>query len=59
MDITTPFKIEFLTIKTKNFTKKKKLIVEELKKYPEKRFRNFSSNRDDNKLSLSLASTFK
>jgi hypothetical protein len=59
MDISTPFKIEFITIKTKNFAKKKKLIVEELKKYPEKRFRNFFSNRDNNKLSLSLASTFK
>ena len=46
MDIDIPFRIEFLTIKTNNFKEKKKLIKKELKKYPEKRFENFYSNRD-------------
>ena len=59
MDINTPFKIEFLTIKTNNFKEKKKLIKRELKKYPEKRFNNFYSNRDSNKLSGALLKIFK
>ena len=58
MDITTPFKIEFLTIKTKNFLKKKKLIIKELKKYPEERQRNFNSNRGNGKLSRPFSKIF-
>ena len=50
MDIDIPFKINFITIKTKNFKEKKRLIKKELKKYPEKRFENFYSNRDNNKI---------
>ena len=59
MDITTPFKIEFIKIKTKNFAKKKKLIIKELKKHPEKRQRNFSSNRGDGKLSRPFSKIFQ
>jgi glutamate 5-kinase len=59
MDIDTPFKIEFLTIKTNNFKEKKKLIKRELKKYPEKRLENFYSNRDNNKISSALLKIFK
>ena len=39
MDIDIPFKIEFITIKTKNFKEKKRLIKKELKKYPDKKIR--------------------
>ena len=59
MDITTPFKIEFIKIKITNFKKKKILINKELKKYPEKRFNNFFSNRNNDKLSFALATIFK
>jgi|TARA_Y100000114_G_C11626858_1_gene262429 oxalate decarboxylase/phosphoglucose isomerase-like protein (cupin superfamily) len=59
MDITTPFKIEFIKIKITNFKKKKILINKELKKYPEKRFHNFFSNRNNDKLSFALATIFK
>ena len=59
MNIDTPFKIEFLTIKTNNFKEKKKLIKKELKKYPEKRFKNFYSNRDNNKISGALLKIFR
>ena len=59
MNIDTPFKIEFLTIKTNNFKEKKKLIKKELKKYPEKRFENFYSNRDNNKISGALLKIFR
>ena len=58
MDITIPFKIKFLTIKTKNFAKKKKLIIEELKKHPEERQKNFNSNRGNRELALSFAKIF-
>ena len=58
MDITTPFKIEFRTIKTKNFAKKKKLIIKELKKHPEERQRSFSSNRGSGKLSRPFSKIF-
>ena len=54
MDIDIPFKINFITIKTKNFKEKKRLIKKELKKYPEKRFENFYSNRDNNKIGGAL-----
>jgi hypothetical protein len=59
MNIDTPFKIEFLTIKTNNFKEKKKLINKELKKYPERRLENFYSNRDNNKISGALLKIFK
>ena len=59
MDIDIPFRIEFLTIKTNNFKEKKKLIKKELKKYPEKRFNNFYSNRGNNKISGPLLEIFK
>ena len=58
MDITTPFKIEFLKIKTKNFAKKKKLIIKELKKHPEERQRSFNSNRGSGKLSRPFSKIF-
>ena len=41
MDITSPFKIDFIKIKTNGFFLKRKLIKKELKKFPEKRFPNF------------------
>ena len=46
MDITSPFKIDFIKIKTNGFFLKRKLIKKELKKFPEKRFPNFSSNKE-------------
>ena len=58
MDITTPFKIEFLKIKTKNFAKKKELIIKELKKHPEERQRSFNSNRGSGKLSRPFSKIF-
>ena len=59
MDINIPFKIEFLTIKTNNFKDKKKAILQELKKYPEKRFHNFFSNRDKTGLADVVANVFQ
>ena len=59
MDIDIPFRIEFLTIKTNNFKEKKKLIKKELKKYPEKRFENFYSNRDEADLTWNLRQIFE
>mgnify|MGYP003136186736 FL=1 len=45
MDIKAPFKINFLTIKTEGFFLKRKEINKKLKKFPEKRYANFHSNR--------------
>ena len=45
MDIKAPFKINFLTIKTEGFFLKRKEINKKLKKFPEKRYANFYSNR--------------
>ena len=59
MDINIPFKVEFVTIKIRNFQEKKKLIKKELKKYPEKRFENFYSNRGNNKISGDLLKIFQ
>jgi hypothetical protein len=58
MDIDTVFKIDFLKIKSIDFKKKKKLINKILEEYPEKRFKNFSSNRGNANFSLSFFNIF-
>ena len=58
MDINTAFKIDFLKIKSIDFKKKKKLINKILEDYPEKRFKNFSSNRGNANFSLKFFNIF-
>ena len=59
MKIDTPFRLEFLTIETNNFKDKKKAILQELKKYPEKKYSNFSSNRSEIGLADAVANIFQ
>ena len=59
MQINTPFKLEFISLKTENFKNKKKNFIKHLKSYPEKKYPNFTSNRGNKGLADIAAKIFE
>ena len=59
MEINTPFKLEFVSLKTEDFKNKKKSLLKHLKSYPEKKYPNFTSNRGNQGLADVVAKIFE